>query len=155
MTLKIKDYGIIKAELYPQIAPKTVENFTKLANGKFYDGLIFHRIISEFMIQGGCPDGMGTGGPGYSIEGEFSKNNFDNPIKHEVGVLSMARAFDYNSAGSQFFIVTKNSPHLDGMYAAFGKVVEGLDIVLEIENVLTDETDRPLVPVIIESIRVK
>jgi peptidyl-prolyl cis-trans isomerase B (cyclophilin B) len=135
--------GVIKAELYPEKAPNTVNNFISLINHNFYDGLIFHRVIEGFMIQGGCPDGTGMGGPGYSIKGEFIINRFNNDIKHERGVLSMARAMNPNSAGSQFFIMHQNSPHLDGQYAAFGKVIEGMDVVDKIATTKTDYSDRP------------
>ena len=145
----------IKLELYPDKAPKTVENFINLANKGFYDGLIFHRVISGFMIQGGCPSGTGTGGPGYTIEGEFSSNGFNNDLKHTRGVISMARAMNPNSAGSQFFIMHKDSPHLDGQYAAFGKVVEGIEVVDEIASVECDYMDKPVVPQIIKSITVE
>ncbi|CAM4347177.1 peptidylprolyl isomerase [Erysipelothrix aquatica] len=131
------------AELYPEIAPKTVANFTKLVEDKFYDGLIFHRVIPGFMIQGGDPDGTGMGGPGYSIDGEFTSNGFKNDLKHTLGVLSMARAMDPNSAGSQFFIMAADSPHLDGQYASFGKVIEGLDTIQEIVSVSRNRNDRP------------
>lgn len=136
--------GIIKAELYPELAPNTVNNFISLIQKGYYDGLIFHRVIRGFMIQGGCPDGNGTGGPGYSIRGEFSQNGFTNELKHSAGVLSMARAMDPDSAGSQFFIMHKTSPHLDGAYAAFGKVIEGMDVVNRIAETATDYNDRPL-----------
>ena len=135
---------VIKAELYPEIAPNTVNNFISLINKGFYDGLIFHRVINGFMIQGGCPDGTGMGGPGYQIKGEFSKNRFRNDLKHTEGVLSMARAMNPNSAGSQFFIMHKAAPHLDGSYAAFGKVTEGMDVVNRIAEEDTDYNDRPL-----------
>ena len=135
---------MIRAELYPEIAPNTVKNFISLANKGFYDGLIFHRVIEGFMIQGGCPQGTGMGGPGYSIKGEFSQNGFQNDLKHTEGVLSMARSMMPNSAGSQFFIMHKTSPHLDGAYAAFGKVVEGMDVVNKIAETRTDYSDRPL-----------
>ncbi|WP_159640002.1 peptidylprolyl isomerase [Erysipelothrix anatis] len=131
------------AELFPEIAPKTVANFTKLVEDKFYDGLIFHRVIPGFMIQGGDPDGTGMGGPGYSIDGEFTSNGFKNELKHTLGVLSMARAMDPNSAGSQFFIMAADSPHLDGQYASFGKVIEGLDTIQEIVSVSRNRNDRP------------
>ena len=153
-TIIIKDYGTIEAELYPHIAPNTVNNFIYLANSGFYDGLTFHRIIKDFMIQGGDPNGDGTGGPGYSIKGEFTKNKFKNDLKHTEGILSMARSQNKNSAGSQFFIMTKDASHLDGQYAAFGKVTSGMDIVHEIENVKTDANDKPEKNVIIESIKV-
>ena len=144
ITIEMEDGGIIKAELYPAIAPNTVNNFISLVNKGYYNGLIFHRVISGFMIQGGCPDGNGMGGPGYQIKGEFNMNNFTNNLKHTAGVLSMARSMMPNSAGSQFFIMHKNSPHLDGQYAAFGKVIEGMDIVNKIASTDTDYSDRPL-----------
>ena len=133
----------IVAELYPEIAPNTVNNFISLVKKGFYDGLIFHRVINGFMIQGGCPEGIGTGGPGYGIKGEFAQNGFENNLKHEPGVLSMARAMHPDSAGSQFFIMHKNSPHLDGAYAAFGRVIAGMDVVNEIAETKTDFEDRP------------
>ena len=144
----------IKIELYPEIAPITVENFEKLVNAKFYDGLCFHRVISGFMIQGGCPDGIGTGGPGWSIKGEFASNGVKNDLKHERGVISMARSMMPNSAGSQFFIMHQDAPHLDGNYAAFGKVVEGMDVVDEIAEVDTNYADKPIVPQIIKSVTI-
>lgn len=153
-TIVVKDFGTIEAELYPHIAPNTVNNFISLANSGFYDGLTFHRIIKDFMIQGGDPEGTGMGGPGYSIYGEFTKNKFKNDLAHTEGVLSMARSQSKNSAGSQFFIVTKDAPHLDGQYASFGKVIKGMDIVRKIENVQTDSSDKPINDVIIESIKV-
>ena len=142
----------IKLELYPDKAPITVENFEKLVGEGFYDGLTFHRVISGFMIQGGCPKGTGTGGPGYHIKGEFSSNGVPNDIKHLRGVISMARAMDPDSAGSQFFIMHQDAPHLDGQYAAFGKVVEGIETVDEIAQVQTDFSDKPKTPVIIKRI---
>ena len=144
VTITMENGDIIKAELYPQIAPNTVNNFISLINEGYYDGLIFHRVISGFMIQGGCPDGTGMGGPGYSIRGEFAYNGFANDLKLTEGVLSMARAMDPDSAGSQFFIMHKNSPHLDGQYAAFGKVIEGMENVNKIAECMTDFGDRPL-----------
>ena len=144
VTIEMENGDIMKAELYPEIAPNTVNNFISLIKKGFYDGLIFHRVIKGFMIQGGCPNGNGMGGPGYTIKGEFSQNGFTNNFKHTKGVLSMARAMDPNSAGSQFFIMHETSPHLDGQYASFGKVVEGLDIVDKIAGVRTDWGDRPL-----------
>ncbi len=150
--ITFKDTSIITLELYEDIVPKTVENFLKLVKEKFYDGLTFHRVISGFMIQGGCPEGTGMGGPGYHIEGEFKSNGFDNPIKHECGVISMARSMNPNSAGSQFFIMHQNAPHLDGQYAAFGKVVEGLEVVDRVASVQTGANDKPLNPVIITRI---
>ena len=153
-TIEMENGGIMKGELYPEIAPKSVENWEKLANDGFYDGLIFHRVIPGFMIQGGCPEGTGMGGPGYTIPGEFTMNGFKNDLKHERGVLSMARAMDPNSAGSQFFIMTETSPHLDGQYAAFGKVTEGMDVADEIVNTKRDMMDKPLIDQKIKSIRV-
>lgn len=153
--IKIKDFGEIELELYPNIAPITVKNFVKLAKKGFYNGLTFHRIIKGFMIQGGCPKGNGTGGPGYEIKGEFESNGIPNPLKHEPGVISMARAMNPDSAGSQFFIMHKAAPHLDGEYAAFGKTVRGLDVVDKVASVPTDYSDRPLKPVIIESIEIQ
>lgn len=155
VTIEMENGGIIKAELYPEIAPNTVNNFISLINKNFYDGLIFHRVIRGFMIQGGCPDGIGTGGPGYGIKGEFSANGFTNDLKHTPGVLSMARAMAPDSAGSQFFIMHETSPHLDGSYAAFGKVTEGLEVVNKIAETRTDYSDRPLEPQVIKSITVE
>ena len=143
VTITMENGDVMKAELYPEIAPNTVNNFISLVNKGFYNGLIFHRVIRGFMIQGGCPDGNGMGGPGYGIKGEFSQNGIKNDLKHTPGVLSMARSMMPNSAGSQFFIMHKNSPHLDGAYAAFGKVTEGLDVVDKIACVQTDYNDRP------------
>lgn len=142
--IEMMDQDKIELELYEEIAPKTVENFAKLAEQGFYDNLIFHRVINGFMIQGGCPKGTGTGGPGYTIKGEFSKNGFNNPLKHTRGVISMARAMDPNSAGSQFFIMHKDSPHLDGSYAAFGKVISGIEVVDKIAECETDFRDKPI-----------
>ena len=144
ITITMENGDVIRAELYPEIAPNTVKNFISLVNKGFYDGLIFHRVIEGFMFQGGCPQGTGMGGPGYSIKGEFSQNGFQNDLKHTEGVLSMARSMMPNSAGSQFFIMHKTSPHLDGAYAAFGKVVEGMDVVNKIAETRTDYSDRPL-----------
>lgn len=144
VTIEMENGDVIKAELYPQIAPNTVNNFISLAGKGFYDGLIFHRVINGFMIQGGCPDGTGTGGPGYEIRGEFSQNGFKNDLKHTEGVLSMARTNIPDSAGSQFFIMHRDAPHLDGAYAAFGKVTEGMDVVDHIADVKTDYMDRPM-----------
>lgn len=144
VTIEMENGKKIVIELDPAAAPETVKNFEKLVSEGFYDGLIFHRVISGFMIQGGCPDGTGMGGPGYTIKGEFAQNGFANPLKHDRGVISMARAMDPNSAGSQFFIMHQNAPHLDGAYAAFGKVVEGMDVVDEIAAVATNQMDRPL-----------
>ena len=154
-TIKVKDFGTIKAELYPDKAPNTVNNFISLANSGFYDGLIFHRVIKDFMNQGGDPDGIGTGGPGYSIKGEFSSNGYtNNDLKHTAGVLSMARSNNPDSAGSQFFIMAKEASYLDGDYAAFGKVTEGMDVVEDINSVETDRNAKPLKDVVIESITV-
>ena len=144
VTFEMENGDIMKAELYPEIAPNTVNNFISLVQNGFYDGLIFHRVIRGFMIQGGCPDGTGMGGPGYTIKGEFSQTGFANDLRHTEGVLSMARAMHPDSAGSQFFIMHKNSPHLDGAYAAFGKITEGMDIVNKIAETATDYSDRPL-----------
>ncbi len=144
----------IKLELYPEIAPISVENFEGLVKKGFYNGLIFHRVIKGFMIQGGCPDGTGMGGPGHTIKGEFSKNGVENNLKHTKGVISMARSGMPNSAGSQFFIMHEDSPHLDGSYAAFGKVVEGQDVVDEIANVKTGMSDRPKEPVVMEKVEI-
>jgi len=155
ITIQMKSGGIMKAELYPEIAPETVKNFVDLAAKGFYNGLIFHRVIPGFMIQGGDPQGTGMGGPGYTIKGEFSANGFKNDLKHTRGVLSMARAMDPNSAGSQFFIMHEDSPHLDGQYAAFGKLIEGIEVVDEIASVRTDYNDRPLEPQQIEFMTVQ
>ena len=152
--IEMENGDIMKGELYPEIAPKTVANFEKLVNDGFYDGLIFHRVIPGFMIQGGCPNGNGMGGPGWSIEGEFKMNGFNNELKHTRGVLSMARAMDPNSAGSQFFIMVADSPHLDGQYAAFGKIIEGQDIVDKIACVQTDFSDKPLEPQVMKTVTV-
>ncbi len=155
VTITMSDGDVIKAELYPEIAPTSVRNFISLINKKFYDDLIFHRVINGFMIQGGCPDGTGMGGPGYSIKGEFAQNGFENPLKHTEGVLSMARAQHPDSAGSQFFIMHKTSPHLDGGYAAFGKVIEGMEIVNKIAETKTDWRDRPIEPQVISTVTVE
>lgn len=144
VTFEMENEDIIKAELYPEIAPNTVNNFISLINKGYYDGLIFHRVIKGFMIQGGDPEGTGMGGPGYGIKGEFASNGFKNDLAHEAGVLSMARSMMPNSAGSQFFIMHKDSPHLDGDYAAFGKVTEGMDVVDKIAESKTDRSDRPI-----------
>lgn len=144
VTITMENGDVMKAELYPAIAPNTVNNFISLVKKGFYNGLIFHRVINGFMIQGGCPDGTGMGGPGYSIKGEFSRNGVPNDLKHSAGVLSMARAMHPDSAGSQFFIMHKNAPHLDGQYAAFGKVIEGLEVVNKIATTDTDYRDRPM-----------
>lgn len=144
VTIIMENGDVMKAELYPEVAPNTVNNFISLVKKGYYDGLIFHRVIRGFMIQGGCPLGTGMGGPGYSIKGEFSQNGFKNDLKHTEGVLSMARSMMPNSAGSQFFIMHKDAPHLDGAYAAFGKVTEGMDVVNKIAEERTDYSDRPL-----------
>lgn len=154
VTIEMENGELIKIELYPEIAPNTVKNFISLVNKNFYDGLIFHRVIRGFMIQGGDPEGTGMGGPGYSIKGEFSYNHFDNNLKHTAGVISMARSQMPNSAGSQFFIMHKDSPHLDGSYAAFGKVVEGMEVVNNIADIKTDYSDRPLAPQVMKKVTV-
>lgn len=154
VTITMTDSSVMKAELYPEVAPNTVNNFISLVKKGFYDGLVFHRVIRGFMIQGGDPQGTGMGGPGYSIKGEFAYNGFSNDLKHTPGVLSMARAMDPNSAGSQFFIMHETSPHPDGQYAAFGKVTDGLDVVNKIAEVPTDYSDRPLEPQMIQSMTV-
>ena len=154
VTITMQNGKQIKLELYPEIAPITVQNFIDLVNKGFYNGLCFHRVISGFMIQGGCPEGTGMGGPGYNIKGEFLANGVPNPLKHERGVISMARAYNPNSAGSQFFIMHQDAPHLDGQYAAFGKVVEGIEVVDEIASVGTDFSDRPLTPQIMEKVEI-
>ena len=150
--ITVKDYGIIRVELNKEAAPITVDNFVKLVNKGFYNGLIFHRVIKGFMIQGGCPRGNGTGGPGYQIKGEFAANGVNNPLLHKRGVISMARAMHPDSAGSQFFIMHQDAPHLDGQYAAFGKVIEGIEVVDKIANVRTDYYDKPLIDVVIDNI---
>ncbi len=154
VTFTMENGDIIKAELYPETAPNTVHNFISLINRNFYDGLIFHRVIRGFMIQGGDPEGTGMGGPGYGIKGEFSQNGFTNDLKHDEGVLSMARSMNPDSAGSQFFIMHKKSPHLDGSYAAFGKVIEGIDAVNRIAETNTDYSDRPLEDQIMKTVTV-
>lgn len=154
VTMTMTDGAVMRFELYPEIAPNTVNNFISLIKKGFYDGLIFHRVINGFMIQGGCPEGTGMGGPGYSIKGEFSQNGFNNTLKHEPGVLSMARSMMPNSAGSQFFIMHKTSPHLDGAYAAFGKITEGLEVVDKIATVPTGYGDRPLEDQVIKEVTV-
>lgn len=154
-TMTVKDYGTVTLELYPDMAPNTVNNFIALANDGFYDGLTFHRVIPSFMIQGGDPDGIGSGGPGYSIAGEFAENGFkENTLSHTKGVISMARTNRPNTAGSQFFIMSADNPQLDGKYAAFGKVTSGIEVVEAIENVKTNSSDKPETDVVIESIRV-
>lgn len=155
VTITMKGGDVIRLELYPEIAPISVNNFISLVNKKFYDGLIFHRVIRGFMIQGGCPEGTGMGGPGYSIKGEFAQNGIDNSLKHTEGVLSMARSMHPDSAGSQFFIMHKDAPHLDGSYAAFGKVVEGMDVVNKIAETATDWNDRPREDQVMETVTVE
>ncbi len=155
VTFEMENGDVIKAELYPEIAPNTVNNFVSLVSKGYYDGLIFHRVIKGFMIQGGCPDGTGMGGPGYDIKGEFSQNGFKNDLAHTAGVLSMARAMHPDSAGSQFFIMHKDAPHLDGAYAAFGKVTEGMDNVNKIAETATDYSDRPLEPQVMKKVTVE
>lgn len=152
--IEMENGGVMTGELYEDIAPISVENFEKLANEKFYDGLTFHRVIPGFMIQGGCPEGTGMGGPGYTIKGEFAQNGVENNLKHTTGVLSMARAMDPNSAGSQFFIMVADAPHLDGGYAAFGKITEGMEEAEKIVSVPRDYMDKPKQDVVIKSIRV-
>ncbi|MGG7059582.1 peptidylprolyl isomerase [Clostridium nigeriense] len=143
VTINMENGGVIKAELYPEVAPNTVKNFVSLINKGFYDGVIFHRVIPGFMIQGGCPDGNGMGGPGYSIKGEFSRNGFKNDLKHTRGVLSMARTMVHDSAGSQFFVMVEDAPHLDNQYAAFGKVIEGMEVADAIVKSKRDYNDKP------------
>lgn len=154
VTISMENGDIIKAELYPEIAPNTVNNFISLIKQGFYDGIIFHRVIKGFMIQGGCPEGTGAGGPGYEIKGEFSSNGFENNLKHTEGVLSMARTNIPDSAGSQFFIMHKSAPHLDGSYAAFGKVTEGMEVVNRIAETRTDYMDRPMEVQMIQTVTV-
>ena len=155
VTIKMRNGDVIKAELYPKIAPNTVNNFISLIKKGFYDGLSFHRVIYGFMLQGGCPEGTGTGGPGYHIRGEFSGNGFENNLKHTEGVLSMARTAIPDSAGSQFFIMHRAAPHLDGEYAAFGKVTEGMDVVNKIAATQTGYADKPISPQVMESVTVE
>lgn len=154
VTIEMENGDIMKAELYPEVAPNTVNNFISLVKNGYYDGLVFHRVISGFMIQGGCPDGTGMGGPGYQIKGEFAQNGFANELRHTEGVLSMARAMHPDSAGSQFFIMHKESPHLDGQYAAFGMIIEGMDAVNKIAAVPTDYSDRPMEPQMMKKVTV-
>ncbi len=154
VTFEMADGSTFKAELYPEVAPNTVKNFISLINHNFYDGLIFHRVIKGFMIQGGDPEGVGIGGPGYDIKGEFSQNGFKNELKHTAGVLSMARSAHPDSAGSQFFVMHKDAPHLDGAYAAFGKVIEGMDTVNKIAETRTDWNDRPLEDQVMKAVTV-
>lgn len=155
VTFTMENGSVMKAELYPEIAPQSVNNFISLIQKNFYDGLIFHRVIKGFMIQGGDPDGIGTGGPGYHIKGEFAQNGFKNDLKHTAGVLSMARSMFPDSAGSQFFLMHKDAPHLDGAYAAFGKIIEGMDVVDAIAEVETDYNDKPLKPQKIKTVTVE
>lgn len=155
VTITMENGDVMKAELYPEIAPITVENFVNLVKDGFYDGLTFHRVISGFMIQGGCPKGDGTGGPGHTIKGEFNGNGVINNLKHTPGVLSMARTMMPDSAGSQFFIMHKTSPHLDGQYAGFGKIIEGMDVVNKIAETATDYSDRPLEPQVMKTVTVE
>jgi peptidyl-prolyl cis-trans isomerase B (cyclophilin B) len=155
VTFELENGSVMKAELYPEVAPNTVKNFVSLVNKGFYNGLIFHRVIRGFMIQGGCPDGNGTGGPGYGIKGEFSGNGFQNDLSHTPGVLSMARAQHPNSAGSQFFIMHEAAPYLNGQYAAFGKLTEGMEVVDAIANMPTDYMDRPMEDVVMKTVTVE
>ena len=154
-TITMSDGRVMKGELYPEFAPQSVGNFTALANSGFYDGLTFHRVIPGFMIQGGDPKGIGIGGPGYNIRGEFLANGINNPLKHTYGVLSMARSMMPDSAGSQFFIMTSDSPHLDGQYAAFGKVLEGMEVAEDVVKVKRDASDRPYEPQVMAKVRVE
>ena len=155
VTIEMENGDVIKAELYPEVAPNTVNNFISLINKGFYDGVIFHRVIPGFMIQGGDPQGTGIGGPGYCIRGEFTSNRFLNELKHTRGVLSMARTMDPNSAGSQFFIMHEDAPHLDGQYAAFGAVTEGIEVVDRIAGTRTDRNDRPTEPQVMKKVTVE
>lgn len=154
VTIEMENGDVMKAELYPEIAPNTVNNFISLIKKGYYDGVIFHRVINGFMLQGGDPDGNGTGGPGYCIKGEFTHNGFKNDLKHEPGILSMARTMFPDSAGSQFFIMHKTSPHLDGEYAAFGKVTEGMDVVNKIAEIPTNHMDKPIMDQVMKSVTV-
>ncbi|MCL1829295.1 MAG: peptidylprolyl isomerase [Oscillospiraceae bacterium] len=154
VTIELENGGVIRAELYPEIAPNSVNNFISLIKKGYYDGIIFHRVIRGFMIQGGCPEGTGAGGPGYSVKGEFADNGFKNDLRHDKGVLSMARTSIPDSAGSQFFIVHEKAPHLDGQYAAFGKVTEGMEVVDSIAETQTDRSDRPASPQIMKRVTV-
>lgn len=155
VTILMENGDIMKGELYPEVAPNTVNNFINLIKKGFYNGLTFHRVIPGFVIQGGCPEGTGVGGPGYSIKGEFRSNGFKNDLKHTEGVLSMARAMDPNSAGSQFFVMVGDAPHLNGQYAGFGKITEGLDIALKIAEVKTDRMDKPVEPQVMKEVTVE
>lgn len=154
VVIEMENGDVMKGELYPEIAPETVANFEKLVSEGFYDGLTFHRVIPGFMIQGGCPLGNGTGGPGYGIKGEFSANGFENNLKHDRGVLSMARAMDPNSAGSQFFIMVEKAPHLDGSYAAFGRIIEGMEAADTIVNQKRNMMDKPNVPQVMKTVKI-
>ena len=154
VVIEMENGDVMKGELYPEIAPETVANFEKLVNEGFYDGLTFHRVIPGFMIQGGCPLGNGTGGPGYGIKGEFSANGFENNLKHDRGVLSMARAMDPDSAGSQFFIMVEKAPHLDGSYAAFGRIIEGMEAADTIVNQKRNMMDKPHVPQVMKTVKI-
>ena len=154
VVIEMENGDVMKGELYPEIAPETVANFEKLVNAGFYNGLTFHRVIPGFMIQGGCPLGNGTGGPGYGIKGEFAANGFENNLKHDRGVLSMARAMDPNSAGSQFFIMVEKAPHLDGSYAAFGKIIEGMEAADTIVNQKRNMMDKPDVPQVMKTVKI-
>ena len=154
VVIEMENGDVMKGELYPEIAPETVANFEKLVNEGFYDGLTFHRVIPGFMIQGGCPLGNGTGGPGYGIKGEFSANGFENNLKHDRGVLSMARAMDPDSAGSQFFIMVEKAPHLDGSYAAFGRIIEGMEAADTIVNQKRNMMDKPNVPQVMKTVKI-
>ena len=155
VTIEMENGKVMKGDLYEVLAPITVENFEKLANSGFYNGLTFHRVIPGFMIQGGCPNGNGTGGPGYTIKGEFAMNGVKNDLKHTTGVLSMARTMVPDSAGSQFFVMVADAPHLDGQYAGFGKITEGIEAALEIAQVRRDFQDKPLEPVVIKTVTVE
>ncbi len=155
VAIEMQNGDLMKAELYPEIAPNTVNNFIHLIQNHFYDGLIFHRVINGFMIQGGCPEGSGMGGPGYGIKGEFQQNGFANDLAHTEGVLSMARSMAPDSAGSQFFIMHQTSPHLDGAYAAFGKIIEGMEVVNKIAETATDYSDRPMEPQVMKQVTVE
>lgn len=154
VSIKLKGEEVIKIELYPEVAPNTVKNFISLVKKGFYNGKIFHRVIPGFMIQGGCPEGTGMGGPGYSIKGEFTNNGFKNDLKHSKGVISMARSMQRDSAGSQFFLMVANSPHLDGQYASFGNIIEGMEFAEKIVNVATDRSDRPFEDQVMEEVTV-
>lgn len=153
--IEMENGGVMRGELYPEIAPETVANFVKLVKEGFYDGLIFHRVIPKFMIQGGCPNGTGTGGPGWTIKGEFTANGFENNLKHDRGVLSMARTMEPNSAGSQFFIMVEDSPHLDGQYASFGKIIEGIEVADAIVSTKRTWGDKPIEPQVMKKVTIE